>query len=121
MKLTFAKAEHLKRNATKSGAAELKKILGTLKPVLNDFVLEVQRSLDNFDRQFSQVALQRLLVASTAGVSSLVSYLAQNLYLPVEAADLAGVLDIAAFPALADPAEQARWMQAIGLALREDD
>lgn len=83
--------------------------------------LELQRSLDNFDRQFSQVALQRLLVASTAGVSSLVSYLAQNLYLPVEAADLAGVLDIAAFPALADPAEQARWMQAIGLALREDD
>src|SRR5262249_29451105 len=35
MKLTFAKAEHLKRNATKS--PELKKILASLKPVLNDF------------------------------------------------------------------------------------
>src|SRR5438270_9796207 len=48
MKLTFAKAEHLKRNATKSGAAELKKILAALKPVLNDFVGEVQRSLGYF-------------------------------------------------------------------------
>src|SRR5436305_1932217 len=48
LKLTFAKAEHLKRNATKSGAAELKKILASLKPVLNDFVGEVQRSLGYF-------------------------------------------------------------------------
>src|SRR4029077_8869738 len=43
---TFAKAEHLKRNATKS--PELKKILAALKPVLNDFVGEVQRSLGYF-------------------------------------------------------------------------
>src|SRR5262249_54772250 len=43
MKLTFAKAEHLKRNATKS--PDLKQILSSLKPVLNDFVGEVQRSL----------------------------------------------------------------------------
>src|SRR6516162_4143990 len=43
LKLTFAKAEHLKRNATKS--PDLKKILASLKPVLNDFVSEVQRSL----------------------------------------------------------------------------
>src|SRR5262249_34013054 len=46
LKLTFAKAEHLKRNATKS--PELKKILAALKPVLNDFVGEVQRSLSFF-------------------------------------------------------------------------
>jgi type IV pilus assembly protein PilM len=45
-KLTFAKAEHLKRNAIKS--PELKKILASLKPVLNDFVGEVQRSLGYF-------------------------------------------------------------------------
>ena len=41
LKLTFAKAEHLKRNAAKS--PDLKKILASLKPVLNDFVGEVQR------------------------------------------------------------------------------
>jgi type IV pilus assembly protein PilM len=46
MKLTFAKAEHLKRNATKS--PDLKKILTSLKPVLNDFAGEVQRSLGYF-------------------------------------------------------------------------
>src|SRR5262245_29835293 len=46
LKLTFAKAEHLKRNATKS--PDLKQILGALKPVLNDFVGEVQRSLGYF-------------------------------------------------------------------------
>ncbi len=46
LKLTFAKAEHLKRNATKS--PDLKKILSALKPVLNDFVSEVQRSLGYF-------------------------------------------------------------------------
>src|SRR5262249_6322654 len=46
LKLTFAKAEHLKRNATKS--PDLKKILTALKPVLNDFVGEVQRSLGYF-------------------------------------------------------------------------
>ncbi|HEV3263384.1 MAG TPA: type IV pilus assembly protein PilM [Gemmataceae bacterium] len=46
LKLTFAKAEHLKRNATKS--PDLKKILSALKPVLNDFVGEVQRSLGYF-------------------------------------------------------------------------
>jgi type IV pilus assembly protein PilM len=46
MKLTFAKSEHLKRNATKS--PDLKKILSALKPVLNDFVGEVQRSLGYF-------------------------------------------------------------------------
>ena len=46
LKLTFAKAEHLKRNATKS--PDLKKILTSLKPVLNDFVGEVQRSLGYF-------------------------------------------------------------------------
>ena len=46
LKLTFAKAEHLKRNAAKS--PDLKKILSSLKQVLNDFVGEVQRSLGYF-------------------------------------------------------------------------
>jgi type IV pilus assembly protein PilM len=46
LKLTFAKAEHTKRNAAK--LPDLKKILLALKPVLNDFVGEVQRSLGYF-------------------------------------------------------------------------
>jgi len=83
--------------------------------------LEVQRSLDNFDRQFSQIALQRLLVAAPSGASVLVSYLASNLYLPVEAVDLSDVMDIGAFPALAEATEQARWLEAIGNSLRAED
>src|SRR5205085_6652966 len=43
LKLTFAKAEHLKRNAAKS--LELANILKALRPVLQEFVGEVQRSL----------------------------------------------------------------------------
>jgi len=83
--------------------------------------LEVQRSLDNFDRQFSQIALQRLLVAAPVGAATLVNYLASNLYLPVEALNLADAMDIDAFPAIKEPAEQARWLEAIGIALRDED
>src|SRR5207247_2297727 len=46
LKLTFAKAEHLKRNAAKS--PELANILKALRPVLQEFVGEVQRSLGYF-------------------------------------------------------------------------
>lgn len=83
--------------------------------------LEVQRSLDNFDRQFSQIALQRVLVAAPSGAAALVSYLASNLYLPVDAADLTSVMDTSAFPALNETTEQAQWLQAIGIALRDGD
>lgn len=83
--------------------------------------LEVQRSLDNFDRQFSQIALQRLLVAAPSGAAGLVNYLASNLYLPVEAMNLAEVMDVESFPALKDPTGQTQWLEAIGLSLRDGD
>jgi type IV pilus assembly protein PilM len=56
LKLTFAKAEHLKRNATKS--QDLKKILASLKPVLNDFVGEVQRSLGYFTNTHRDASIE---------------------------------------------------------------
>src|SRR5439155_21916748 len=59
MKLTFAKAEHLKRNATKS--PDLKKILASLKPVLNDFVSEVQRSLGYFTNTHRDANIQYMI------------------------------------------------------------
>ena len=46
LKLTFAKAEHLKRNAAKS--PDLAKILGASSRCCTDFVGEVQRSLGYF-------------------------------------------------------------------------
>ena len=59
LKLTFAKAEHVKRNATKS--PDLKKILGALKPVLNDFVGEVQRSLGYFTNTHRDAELEYII------------------------------------------------------------
>src|SRR4029079_9887476 len=46
MKLTFAKAEHLKCNATK--APDPKAVFQALPPVFNDYVAEIQRSIGYF-------------------------------------------------------------------------
>lgn len=82
--------------------------------------LELQRSLDGFDRQFSQVPLQRLLIAGHPAAESLADYLKDNLYLPVEIADLNSVLDTGGHPALQDPTQQSAWYTVIGMALRDE-
>ena len=46
MKLTFAKAEHLKCNATKS--PDPKAVFQAMRPVFNDYVAEIQRSIGYF-------------------------------------------------------------------------
>jgi len=84
-------------------------------------VLEMQRSLDSFDRQFGHIALQRLLVAAPPGAMPLIHHLASNLYCAVEALDLAAVLETEGCTELADSARQTAWLPAIGLALREVD
>lgn len=82
MKLTFAKAEHLKRNATKS--PDLKKILMALRPVLNDFVNEVQRSLGFFTNTHREVNLQYLIGLGNAfRLPGLQKFLGEKLQLEV--------------------------------------
>lgn len=83
-------------------------------------LLDVQRSLDNFDRNFSFISLARLLVAPVPGARAFIDYLRSNLYQPVEAMDLKEVMDLAAVPRLADPIQQSDALLAIGAALRED-
>lgn len=83
-------------------------------------LLDVQRSLDNFDRNFSFITLARLLVAPIPGAAAFVDYLKSNLYQPVALLDLAAGLDLTAVPALADPAQQAHALLAIGAALRDE-
>ena len=52
-------------------------------------------------------------------VAELQSYLSENLYVPVKQADLSQVLDLSAVPELrANPELQARYLPAIGAALR---
>src|SRR5262245_6705629 len=82
MKLTFAKAEHLKRNATKS--PDLKKILASLKPVLNDFVGEVQRSLGYFTNTHRDAQIEYMVGLGNAfRLPGLQRYLAEKLALDV--------------------------------------
>ena len=82
--------------------------------------LEVQRSLDNFDRLFSQIALDRLLVAPYPGADALVASLRDNLALPVALADLDDVVECQGKARFASAAEQAEWLHAVGLARRDE-
>lgn len=80
--------------------------------------LELQRTLDNFDRQFGFVSVSRLVVASERDAEGLTADLRENLYLPVLAMDLAEVADFAALPELRQAERQAQGLLAIGAALR---
>ncbi|MCF8197364.1 MAG: hypothetical protein K9J42_01260 [Sulfuritalea sp.] len=82
--------------------------------------LDVQRSLDNFDRSFSSVSLARLLVAPIPGVDGFVAYLTANLTVAVIALDVSEVLNIDAVPALLDPLRQFQSLRALGAALRDE-
>jgi len=87
---------------------------------LDRIALELQRSLDNFDRQFSFISLSRLLLAYTPVGSGLAETLRANLDLPVEELDLAQVMDLARVPELASRERQAQCLTVIGAALRTE-
>lgn len=82
--------------------------------------LELQRSLDHFDRQFHFVTVAKLMLAPT-GAPGLHEYLAANLYMPVEALDLADVLDLSLVPHVQEVAQQQRFFMTLGAALRHEE
>jgi MSHA biogenesis protein MshI len=83
--------------------------------------LELQRSLDHFDRQFHFVNVAKLLLAPT-GSPGLHEYLATNLYMPVEAMALTDVFDLSKVPELAnDDQQQQRFFLTLGAALRYEE
>jgi MSHA biogenesis protein MshI len=82
-------------------------------------VLELQRSIDHFDRQFGYVTLSRLLLAPVP-IEGLQQHLADNLYLPVHTLDLSQVLELSAVPGLRDPLQQSARLHLLGAALRTD-
>jgi MSHA biogenesis protein MshI len=88
--------------------------------LLERLVLELQRSLDHFDRQFSYVTLSRLLLAPLPPELGVQEYLADNLYLPVQTFDLAEVVDLAGAPELREPQLQPFRLHIVGAALRGD-
>jgi len=81
-------------------------------------VLELQRSLDTFEHQHHYVSLAQLLVMPLPEAVGLAAYLAQNLYVPVEAADLAKVMDLIKVPELRASGRQAQCFHLLGAALR---
>lgn len=82
--------------------------------------LELQRSLDHFERQFHFISVAQLLLAPSA-ITGLEEYLSSNLYMPVGRCDLADVFDLAAAPDLAAVALQQQLFIALGAALRFEE
>ncbi len=83
MKLTFAKAEHLKCNATK--APDPKAVFQALRPVFNDFVSEVQRSIGYFSSVNRGAKIQKIVGAGNGfKLAGLQKFLHQSLQYPVE-------------------------------------
>jgi MSHA biogenesis protein MshI len=88
---------------------------------LDRLVLELQRSLDHFDRQFSYVGVSRLLVAPLATDVGIARHLADNLGLRVEMVDLSQALDFTGAPELREPSRQGARLHIIGAALRDEE
>ena len=79
--------------------------------------LEVQRSLDYFDRQFHHIPVERMLVSAPENLG-LVKMLSDNLGIRVEALDLAQGMDIVGVPELSDSEYASYALHALGAALR---
>ncbi len=86
MKLTFAKAEHLKCNATKS--PDPKAVFQALRPVFNDYVAEIQRSIGFFSSVNRDAKIGRIIgVGNGFKLAGLQKFLQQNLQMDVERVD----------------------------------
>ncbi|MFZ5510123.1 MAG: agglutinin biogenesis protein MshI [Pseudomonadota bacterium] len=89
--------------------------------LLDRIALELQRSLDHFDRQYSHIPLARLLVAPLPDMSEALAFLAANLYVPVEELKLGEGMGCTAVPDLNLPLRQSQWLLALGAALRPQE
>lgn len=84
--------------------------------------LELQRSLDHFDRQYHYITVSRLALAPLGEAGRFLrDYLSTNLYIPVETSDFDSVLDLAKVPELRQPEMQQRYFMALGAALRLEE
>ena len=84
--------------------------------------LELQRSLDHFDRQYHFITLSRLVLGPVPeAAAELRDYLASNLYVPVENLKLEELLDFTRTPDLQKPLMQQKVLLCLGAALREEE
>ena len=95
MKLTFAKAEHLKRNAVR--AEDPKAVFKAMRPVFNEFTSELQRSLNFFTGANRSATIGRVLLLGNASkLRGLSDYVGKQLGLDVQRIDKFDHLDGAA-------------------------
>ncbi len=87
MKLSFAKAELLKCNATKS--EDPRQVFQALRPVFNDFVSEIQRSIGFFSSVNRQAKIGKVIgLGNGFKLAGLQKFLQQNLQYDVERPDV---------------------------------
>lgn len=82
--------------------------------------LELQRSMDNFERQFGFITISKLVLAPLPPAVNLEAYLATNLYLPVSTLDLDELFDFSAVSGVG-PAQRMQCFLVLGAALRVED
>jgi type IV pilus assembly protein PilM len=83
LKLTFATAEHLKRNAAQ--AEDPRALFQAMRPVFNELLAEVQRSIGYYANLHRKEKISRCLALGNAmKLPGLQRYLAQNLGMEVE-------------------------------------
>ncbi len=86
MKLTFAKAEHLKCNATKS--PDPRAVFQALRPIFNDYVAEIQRSIGYFSSVNREATIGQVIgVGNGFKLAGLQKFLQQSLQYDVEKID----------------------------------
>lgn len=83
LKLTFAKAEHLKCNATKS--PDPRSVFQALRPVFNDYVSEIRRSIGYFSSVNKEAKIAKVVgVGNGFKLAGLQKFLQQNLQYQVD-------------------------------------
>jgi len=83
LKLTFAKAEHLKRNAT--AASDPKAVFQAMKPTFSDLLTELQRSIGYFSNLDRAAKIGRVVALGNAmKLPGLRRYLSQSLGYDIE-------------------------------------
>ncbi len=81
--------------------------------------LELQRSLDYFDRQFNYLSLSRVLLSAPED-GTLLALLGAAVGVPVEQLDLSSVMDISAVPVLESSEYASRVLHTLGAAFRHE-
>ena len=83
--------------------------------------LELQRTIDHFDRQYQSIPVSQLLLAPMGhSAEPLEDYLSVNMHIPVSLLVLGSVLDLSKVPELTHMEMQQRFFLVIGAALRHE-